>query len=260
MPSISEDTDEYKASKAVEDKNLLDKISEISGRINRHKNLVSAQSEDGHTQPWNKHTSHIASDSWRSPRTAPYPRGRGRHTTHRNRTLVLNGSGNTSSAEENPHKKGDTQSEPATGWIAKRDRHMQLINPSVYGKETQNRSQAMAETRRQKALQRDQKEKQKIQKHFHTRDAQPGPTLTTPVVHELDIDGLRFQVLNGGSKLARTYNDSTNNKDDDVVSDQDDEMNSDDMDSDGLEEIMGTDSWDEAASHAMSQQQDYVGF
>ena len=118
---------------------------------------------------------------------------------------MLNGSGNTSSAEENSHKNGDTQSELATGWIAKRDRHMQLINPSVYGKETQNRSQAMAETRRQKALQRDQKEKQKIQKHFFTRDAQPGPTSTTPVVHELDIDGLRFQVLNGGSKLARTY-------------------------------------------------------
>ena len=50
------------------------------------------------------------------------------------------------------------------------------------------------------------------------------------------------------------------NNNDDVVSDDDEEMDSDDLDSDGLEEIMGADSSDDAASHALSQQQDYVGF
>ena len=50
------------------------------------------------------------------------------------------------------------------------------------------------------------------------------------------------------------------NDDDDIVSDEDEGMDSDDLDSEGLEEIMGADSSDDAASHALSKQQDYVGF
>lgn len=48
--------------------------------------------------------------------------------------------------------------------------------------------------------------------------------------------------------------------DDDVVSDEEEDTNSDDMDSDGVEEILGADASDDAASHALSQQQDFVGF
>ncbi|MDI1491425.1 MAG: hypothetical protein OHK93_002634 [Ramalina farinacea] len=48
--------------------------------------------------------------------------------------------------------------------------------------------------------------------------------------------------------------------DDDVVSDEEEDTNSDDMDSDGVEEILGADPSDDAASHALSQQQDFVGF
>ena len=48
--------------------------------------------------------------------------------------------------------------------------------------------------------------------------------------------------------------------DDDVVSDEEEDTNSDDMDSDGVEEILGADPSDDAASHALLQQQDFVGF
>ena len=50
------------------------------------------------------------------------------------------------------------------------------------------------------------------------------------------------------------------NENDDIVSDADEDTDSDDMDSDGLEEILGADSSDDVASHALSQQQDFVGF
>ena len=61
----------------------------------------------------------------------------------------------------------------------------------------------MEETRKQKALQRDQREKRKIQRHFQTRNTPLELAKTAPVTHELELDGLRFQVLSGGSKLTR---------------------------------------------------------
>ncbi|KAL9130047.1 MAG: hypothetical protein Q9217_001651 [Psora testacea] len=305
MSTFKEDAADNNAPNLTEDKKLLDKISEISGRINRHKNSAFSQSEIGHAQQRGRYTPHSSMDSWRSPRIAPYHKEHGRHRGHRNRTLVLNKNGNTSSADNDMQKQGHTPSPEVCGWVTKRDRHMQLINPSVYDKETRYRSRAMEETRRQKALHRDQREKQQIQNHLHARNALPGPTPTTPIVHELEVDGIRFQVLNGGSKLARirgSYSgnstpkqadiggvtffrskhgnlyrsgivkakkelpqgevqaapyESATSEDGDIVSEYEEEMDSDDMDSDGLEEIMGT---DDAASHALSQQQDYVGF
>ena len=60
---------------------------------------------------------------------------------------------------------------------------------------------------------------------------------------------------------ANVVDESTMNEcKDDIVSDEEDETDSDDMDSDGLEEIMGEDWSDDATSHALSRQEDYVGF
>lgn len=97
----------------------------------------------------------------------------------------------------------------ATGWVTKRDRHMQLINSSVFDKETPMRNKAIDETRRQKALYKDQRERYKINKHLRgiaTHAGRPSttPTATTaPIVHEISVEGLRFHVTDGGSKLAR---------------------------------------------------------
>lgn len=152
---------------------------------------------------------------------APYSRGRGRAgrimaNPHRNRTLVLNNKAGTSlpSAKELSPDSGPSGTKPVPSeveepiavqstsrWVTKRDRHMQLINSSVYDKETQARNKAIEETRRQKALHKDQREKQKIARHFNTLTFRGGQA--TNVVHEISVNGLRFHVADGGSKLVR---------------------------------------------------------
>ena len=152
---------------------------------------------------------------------APYGRSRGRAgriaaNPHRNRTLVLNNKSGASlqsakelGPESIPSSTKAVQSEDVeplplqsrNRWVTKRDRHMQLINSSVYDKETQTRNKAIEETRRQKAFQKDQREKQKIERHLNTLTSRTGQT--TKLVHEVLINGLRFNVADGGSKLVR---------------------------------------------------------
>lgn len=147
---------------------------------------------------------------------------------HRNRTLVLNNKIGTPTQVTNDPRAEDTRLKPEatkaepkdgkdavqqpTGWVTKRDRHMQLINSSIYDKETQFRNKAIEETRKQKSLRRDQHEKQKIQRHLNTLSVHTDQNNATPTVHELLINGLRFHVLDGGSKLARIRGESANNK------------------------------------------------
>ena len=152
---------------------------------------------------------------------APYSRGRGRAgrivvNPHRNRTLVLNNKSGTllpsakeltpdftpSSAQAVHSEDEETIPPQSTNrWVTKRDRHMQLINSSVYDKETQTRNKAIEETRRQKALQKDRREKQKIERHLNALTSRAGSA--TDIIHEVSINGLRFHVADGGSKLVR---------------------------------------------------------
>ena len=85
---------------------------------------------------------------------------------------------------------------------------MQLINTSIYDKERQLRKQAMNETVRQKALEEEHREKARIAKHLQSINKYPGksaavPTSTGLVNYEILINGVRFRVMNGGSKLSR---------------------------------------------------------
>lgn len=164
----------------------------------------------------------------KSARHSPYTRthqGVAKSNPHRNRTLVLHKTSNpslvlhepsgtsvTSIANSlNPNEKQNKQglANNETSWVAKNDRHLQLINSSIFGKESQLRSKAMDETRRQKALQRSQMEKQKIAKHLRTLNypryqvlgAQHSGPATT--MHRIMINGLSFYVMDGGSKLQR---------------------------------------------------------
>lgn len=109
----------------------------------------------------------------------------------------MNNNGNNSSTEE------DSSRSQNQGWVTKRDRHMQLINTSILDQETQARSKAMEETRRQRAAKRDQQEKQKIIDHLDASKAVTYHTASSVSVHEIVVDGLKFHVLQGGSKLAR---------------------------------------------------------
>lgn len=160
---------------------------------------------------------------------APYRRERGRAgkivaNPHRNRTLVLNSKSAASlqSATELrpdslPSSTQAVQSEDddtvplqsTNRWVTKRDRHMQLINSSVYDKETQARNKAIEGTRRQKALQKDQREKQKIERHLNALPSRAGQA--KDVVHEISINGLRFHVIDGGSKLVRIRGENVDN-------------------------------------------------
>ena len=161
------------------------------------------------------------STSWRLPRSTPYARARGRggrmSSTHRNRVLILNN-------PTDPTQNTDSQSSPglpstyegsskegangSASWVSKRDRHMQLINSSIYDKEKQLRRKAMNETVRKKGLAEEFREKARIAKHLHLINNHQGksaaiPTSLGPVNYEILIDGVRFRVMNGGSKLSR---------------------------------------------------------
>ena len=201
------------------------------GRINRHRTYTPSETDDKATALNSPHSPRTAAPSsrnhtasWRSPRIAPYSRGRGQAgrpvaNPHRNRSLVLqNNTRSLTSATDLPpdsaqmlqdavHPKTPNNGEPshtAKGWVMKRDRHMQLINSSIYDKETQNRQKAIEETRKLQAATKDQREKQKIDRHLKTLAFDKnGQSASVPLIHEILVNGLRFHVLDGGSKLVR---------------------------------------------------------
>jgi hypothetical protein len=104
---------------------------------------------------------------------------------------------------------GTTTPTSATGWIAKRDRHMQLINSNIYEQEVQARAKAIEETRLMKAQQREDRELAKVNKYFeNTRPNTPntpGPHTgaSKPQEYQIMVEDIPFRVVKGGSKLAR---------------------------------------------------------
>ena len=206
------------------------------GHINLYKTQTTPAQHDSNSasvspHSWNRYTqapsSNLNPTPWRSSRVAPYIRGRGRAgkvvaNPHRNRTLVLNNKSRSllpTAKDFGPYSSlSDTKAtqseeeEPVPSvnhWVTKRDRHMQLINSSVYDKETQARNKAIEETRRQKALQRDQREKRKIERHLNALTSRPGQA--SDVVHEVSVNGLGFHVVDGGSKLVRIRRENHDN-------------------------------------------------
>lgn len=174
----------------------------ISGRINQHKSQL-AQNQHAHPPHYARHHR----GGWAPYRTRGAPR---RPITHRNRTLVLNqASGNTT--ESSGEMGSDHETKPAqpngSGWVAKRDRHMQLINSAVYDREAQARAKAMAETQKRKAEKRAKMEEAKVMRYAQGfGQAHPGPaTVATqrPMTYQIFVNGIPFQVANGGSKLIR---------------------------------------------------------
>lgn len=182
-------------------------------------------------------TSHVGErrQSWTPVRGAPYgqpPLGRGRGRAgrvlpppRRNRTLILNNPSDSKVTNSSPslndrsaavEKGGGDQSQPgsqpgsAQGWIAKHDRHRQLINPAIYEREMLARTRDLETTRQLKAAQKDEREKAKIQRHLESlsRGTQAGRSTTgslgeRAVAHQLNIHGVPFRVTNSGSRLVR---------------------------------------------------------
>lgn len=91
--------------------------------------------------------------------------------------------------------------------MTKTDRHLQLINSSVFEKETQNRSNAIEETLRQKQINRDNREKARLANHTQRMGrpalhASPTSSSTTSR-YEIEVEGIRFVVSRGGDKLVK---------------------------------------------------------
>ena len=136
---------------------------------------------------------------------------------HRNRTLVMNNN-NTIKSEEKPGDRGvgvesandrtNLLQSPnnAGSWVSKRDRHMQLINTSVYDRVSQQRVRSLEATTDSKQRRQNAIEKARLKRHFETAANVNGnfdkaSSSSTP--REIEISCIRFRLTDGGSKLMR---------------------------------------------------------
>ncbi|KAF7558330.1 hypothetical protein G7046_g5844 [Stylonectria norvegica] len=176
-----------------EDKELLARIGQLAGQINRHKSQ-----QTGARPVATHHPVHHRQNTYRHA-NAPYPpRGRGGRppVAHQHRTLNLNAT--VPSANSN--------SEAPAGWVSRTDRHRQLINANVFEKENQNRTKAIEETRQRKINGYKNREKSQFN-NFLKRQAVIAGASTNPTAaagtNDITIEGIQFRVLDGGKKLVK---------------------------------------------------------
>lgn len=207
----------------TEEQDLLAKISQLAGQINRHKNQAAQNQRPYHsgsqTAPYSsRHAPYRHHTGW-----APYrgrPSVRRPVVTHRNRTLILNNP--RTSTPDNPSTASpvasdhDGEAKPASssGWVEKRDRHIQLINSAVYDKEMQARAKAIEESRRLKAERRARIEEAKVLRYaqgagrqYQGVPAHAPAAAQRPTAYQIMVNDIPFQVARGGSKLIRLSND-----------------------------------------------------
>ncbi|KAG5990938.1 hypothetical protein E4U54_004002 [Claviceps lovelessii] len=202
-----------------EERDLLARIGQLAGQINRHKThqagaaphhqqrigtrrpfIPDAATCDGGTN-YNK-----GGNAYRGRGSYPgatYRIGRPPAVNHRHRTLHLNPAGNT--WDSNHSSPGSNPGNP--GWVSRIDRHRQLINASVFEKDTQSRVKALEETRQKKLQSRKNHEKSRFNDYLRNRvgtaDATANSNPTTGR-NELMIEGIRFLVADGGKKLVKS--------------------------------------------------------
>jgi len=102
---------------------------------------------------------------------------------------------------------------PLTGWVAKTDRHRQIINTAVYDQQAQARTQAMEKTRLEKLKRREAKEKAKMRTFIQRSEKGNAYTssssyhhnaaVPSSAQHELVFNSVRFYLTHGGSKLVK---------------------------------------------------------
>ncbi|KAJ9303139.1 hypothetical protein DTO271G3_513 [Paecilomyces variotii] len=202
----------------TEEQDLLAKIGQLAGQINQHKNQAAQKPRPYNSAPYPSHSSRY------NPGWAPYrgrPPARRHVTPHRNRTLVLNNGGKASSEAGSAGSSGasgdGSEVKPAAsnGWVAKRDRHMQLINSAIYDKEAQARTKAIEQSRKLKAEKRTKVEEAKVLNYAQGVGRQypsavpshAPATAPRSTVYQILVNDIPFQVARGGSKLIRLSND-----------------------------------------------------
>lgn len=205
----------------AEEQELMAQISNLAGRINRHKAQQTGQpgypNRESSTTRGDRryHTYSVHQDTTQSTRgafrVAPYPHGNyrgvrgGRAPAYRNKTLVLNGQSRPATNSDDSTPTPTTPN--GSSWVTKTDRHLQLINSNVYEKESQNRANAIEQTQRNKVLRKDHAEKARLLNYLGKKPmtgiAPASDTTATPSSYEVTVDGIRFQVTRQGSKLVR---------------------------------------------------------
>ncbi|KAG6362185.1 hypothetical protein INS49_010415 [Diaporthe citri] len=119
------------------------------------------------------------------------------------KSLVLN---NAHAPNSSNHVAGTASDETASSsWVTRNDRHLQLINSSVFHEQAEARTKAMQQTRLQKQQQKEHRERAKLMNHLkHT--ANPSVASANPasaLSYEISVEGIRFRVANNGSKLVK---------------------------------------------------------
>ncbi|KFX89173.1 hypothetical protein O988_08727, partial [Pseudogymnoascus sp. VKM F-3808] len=199
---------------------MMTRISKLAGQINRHKNQqpASTSASNFQAQPGAPYPTPNYNARGGPPSRGGYSRGRGYYrggkpnTIHRNRTLVLNNA-NAGSKPDGAQDDASGAAAPAPAWVTKTDRHMQLINPAIYEKQSQDRARAIEETRKLRLKQRDDREKFKLNKHLERLSdnmAGHGANQRAPQAqpnYEITVQGIRFRVMKDGSKLAKVPGD-----------------------------------------------------
>lgn len=109
------------------------------------------------------------------------------------------GSGSGSGSQQETQEK-EKEKESSDRWIAKRDRHMQLINPAIYDQETQARAKAMEQSRRAKTQKRTEVEQAKVLEYARGPARVPA---TAQTGHQVFVNDVPFRIGRGGSKLIR---------------------------------------------------------
>ncbi|OAQ72420.2 zinc finger domain-containing protein [Pochonia chlamydosporia 170] len=184
-----------------EERDLLARIGQLAGQINRHRSQQAGVGAAPSRQP-NSYRRGNAYHPASAYNGSAYRVGRP-HNSHRHRTLHLNQS--RPASDSNTPSPGSTPG--STGWVSRNDRHRQLINANVYEKETQNRAKAMEETRQKKFQGRKQREKTQLKDFLrHQASATDATTNSTPGTgrNEIIIEGIRFHVADGGKKLVKS--------------------------------------------------------
>ncbi|THC92828.1 hypothetical protein EYZ11_007700 [Aspergillus tanneri] len=206
----------------TEDQDLMAKISQLAGQINKHKTQTSQSpapySDYPHSGPFvSRHAASRGRPGWAPYRGRPYARGRARAgASHRHRTLILNNAGTSGTPQSSTpsvgaasDNDGESRSVTPSGWVAKHDRHMQLINSAIYDKEAQARAKAMEESRKAKALKKAQIEQAKVLRYAQGLDRTYPPSATVPQAsaaaepYHVYLNDIPFRVSRGGGKLIR---------------------------------------------------------
>ncbi|KAK3996526.1 hypothetical protein QBC44DRAFT_149913 [Cladorrhinum sp. PSN332] len=203
-----------------EDREMLDRIARLAGQINRHRNQQAGFVPPPPQRPIHHHHHAGYHTGWRRGTHHPY-RGsfasRGRLPVHRNRSLVLNGSSATRSTNPADVDSGAASDSSASSWVTKNDRHLQLINTSVYEKQSQTRVQAMGETRQQKLAMKNKQERAMLLSHLNRLTNSAGGygaanKQTSNGKYTINVQGIEFTVTKNGSKLVKVPGDGNSAK------------------------------------------------